>query len=430
MDDNNLQLQNSRGLYWLRCDLRLADNLALTNLCRECTDALIVWSPSKSYLRAGAARKSYIDRSLAAFDEQIKLRGLNLVRLKDSIDSSLTKILTELKIKKIFFSEHISPEEKAEETAVKRAAANCNVAVFEYPQSTLLTESNLPFQVQEMPLVFTDFRKRLENAQFSKKCEIEKPLEVPVKWPKQIEFATADQSTARNDSSPETQFSAGEQVGLAQLNYYLFDSKLVLNYKETRNGFEFEDSTKFSPFLAVGSPSPRTVYSELKRFEAEIEENESTYWVFFELLWRDYFKFLAQRFGPQMFVLEGIPTNLAKKPKVVPQADKTIFETWVNGQTSEPFINANMIELKKTGWMSNRGRQNVASYLIHDLCQPWVWGAQHFEAELIDYDPESNWGNWLYLSGNGTDPRARKFDIQRQASMYDPNRTYQQKWTN
>ena len=87
-----------------------------------------------------------------------------------------------------------------------------------------------------------------------------------------------------------------------------------------------------------------------------------------------------------------------------------------------------MIELKKTGWMSNRGRQNVASFLVHNLNLPWTWGAEYFEKMLIDYDPESNWGNWLYLSGKGSDPRAREFNTQKQAKDYDTQGLYQEKW--
>ena len=87
-----------------------------------------------------------------------------------------------------------------------------------------------------------------------------------------------------------------------------------------------------------------------------------------------------------------------------------------------------MNELNSTGWMSNRGRQNVASYLIHDLGLNWTWGASYFEKKLIDYDPDVNWGNWLYLSGRGSDPRARKFNTQKQAMTYDPNGEYQKRW--
>jgi len=87
-----------------------------------------------------------------------------------------------------------------------------------------------------------------------------------------------------------------------------------------------------------------------------------------------------------------------------------------------------MRELNQTGFMSNRGRQNVASYLIHDLKINWLHGAKYFEKMLIDYDPDINYGNWLYLSGNGTDPRSRKFNIEKQAQDYDPDKNFRNLW--
>jgi len=87
-----------------------------------------------------------------------------------------------------------------------------------------------------------------------------------------------------------------------------------------------------------------------------------------------------------------------------------------------------MIELAETGWMSNRGRQNVASYLVHELGIDWRWGAAYFESLLIDYDPSSNYGNWMYVAGVGNDPRARVFSMERQAQQYDPKGLHQQTW--
>ena len=89
-----------------------------------------------------------------------------------------------------------------------------------------------------------------------------------------------------------------------------------------------------------------------------------------------------------------------------------------------------MIELKETGWMSNRGRQDVASYWTKELQQDWSIGASYFESLLIDYDVHSNYGNWMYNAGVGNDPRDRKFNIQLQAKRYDPNREYRKLWLN
>lgn len=104
------------------------------------------------------------------------------------------------------------------------------------------------------------------------------------------------------------------------------------------------------------------------------------------------------------------------------------IKNWINGTTAAPFVNANMIELQQTGWMSNRGRQNVASYFAKDLLIDWRIGAAYFEAMLIDYDVHSNYGNWMYVSGVGNDPRNRKFNIELQASNYDGQSKFQNLW--
>ena len=100
----------------------------------------------------------------------------------------------------------------------------------------------------------------------------------------------------------------------------------------------------------------------------------------------------------------------------------------MEGRTREPFVNANMRELAATGWISNRGRQNVASYWSKQLKQDWRIGASWFESQLLDYDVHSNWGNWMYNSGVGNDPRDRVFNIRRQAEQYDSSGKYQRLW--
>ena len=107
------------------------------------------------------------------------------------------------------------------------------------------------------------------------------------------------------------------------------------------------------------------------------------------------------------------------------------LEKWIEGRTGEPFVDANMIELKLTGFISNRGRQNVASYLCNDLKIDWRFGAAYFEQQLIDYDVCNNWGNWAYLAGIGNDPRPnRYFDIIKQAQIYDADGNFQKLWLN
>jgi deoxyribodipyrimidine photo-lyase len=134
-------------------------------------------------------------------------------------------------------------------------------------------------------------------------------------------------------------------------------------YKHTRNGLLGADySSKLSPWLANGSLSPRTVYREIRRYERERVKNNSTYWLVFELIWRDYFSFLARKYPRRIFSRSG-----PRRRRIRWSDDREAFRSWRNGETGQHFIDANMREIAATGFMSNRGRQNVASFLARNL---------------------------------------------------------------
>jgi len=162
----------------------------------------------------------------------------------------------------------------------------------------------------------------------------------------------------------------------------------------------------------------------VKQYEKERKKNQSTYSLIFELIWRDYFRFITKKHGNKVFKIEGI-----KNTRDSWRRDSADFKRWCEGQTGVPFVDANMRELKFSGFMSNRGRQNVASFLVNDLGIDWTWGASYFESQLIDYDVCSNWGNWMYVGGVGNDPREnRYFNILRQGKNYDRNGDYVRLW--
>ena len=154
---------------------------------------------------------------------------------------------------------------------------------------------------------------------------------------------------------------------------------------------------------------------EVELYEAERVKNDSTYWLKFELLWRDFFIFMSAKHGSHLFRSGG----LQDKP-IEWIDDRILFEAWCEGKTGYPLVDANMRELRETGYMSNRGRQNVASFLTKNLGLDWRLGAEWFESQLIDHDPSLNYGNWNYAAGIGNDTREfRWFNINKQASS-DP----------
>ncbi|OCF57338.1 hypothetical protein L486_04794 [Kwoniella mangroviensis CBS 10435] len=216
------------------------------------------------------------------------------------------------------------------------------------------------------------------------------------------------------------------------------------HYKETRNGLLGEGfSTKFSTWLSLGVLSPKVVGWRVgELLDAQGRDKEvwkNAYWILFELLWRDYFQYTlnpnSSLFNPDGFSsqISTYPQDLRPNPSEWHQAnledpnDKA--RRWCEGRTGVPFIDANMRELVETGWMSNRGRQNVASFLTKDLYCDWRIGAEFFEMHLIDYDTCSNWGNWQYQAGVGNDPRSsRQFNPIKQANDYDVDNGFVRTW--
>ena len=293
-------------------------------------------------------------------------------------------------------------------------------------ERTLFKEHQLPFLVQELPEVFTKFRKLVEKYSTVLPTVQTATFSSLDSLTVKLTYEKIKPTTLTKDHRSAVPFEGGETQGLKEVAYYFKQTRLILKYKETRNELLGRDySSKFSPFLALGCISVRQVYEDLKQFEQEFESNESTYWLFFELLWREYFQWVALKHGKNLF----LPLGLRPDKPVTKGFNQKAFERWKNGTTPDEFVNSNMKELVETGFMSNRGRQNVASYLIHDMGIEWRAGAAHFENHLIDYDPASNYGNWLYLAGRGNDPRPfRKFDTIFQANRYDPDKKFVSTW--
>ena len=286
---------------------------------------------------------------------------------------------------------------------------------------------DINFEISKTPQVFTVFRKKLEKyiairkeVALTKQPESNRIKNSTV-IPSLEDLGFHNFETHTHSAFP---FKGGQTEALKRLNNYFFNTKKLGFYKNTRNGLVGVDySSKFSPWLANGSISTRTIYWKVKQFEQDYFKNQSTYWLIFELIWRDYFKYISLKHGNQIFKLEGIQKKAYEWSK-----DEDQINAWIHGKTRSDFVNANMIELKATGWMSNRGRQNVASYFAKTLELDWRIGAAYFESLLIDYDVHSNYGNWMYVSGVGNDPRNRKFNVQLQAERYDANGKFRSLW--
>jgi len=420
-----------RALLWLRNDLRLHDHEILA-VDRDCLLPVYCFDPRRyaqhalDFPKTGPFRAQFLLQTVADLRQSLQARGGDLLVAVGKPEDIIPPLARKIKAEAVFVEHEVTAEEHAVE---RRLEAALDISLQRYWGHSLLHPDDLPFAIDELPDVYTPFRRAVE-----KRTPIRAPYPTPATmpaFPDEVEPGPLPSLHDLGLTAPPADprgvmtFHGGETAALARLEDYIWQRQCLAQYKETRNGLLGERySSKFSPWLACGALSPRWIYHEVRRFEQEITANDSTYWLIFELLWRDYFRFVAMKYGNRIFHAGGLSN---KTPRWKP--DRTAFDAWRRGETNEPFIDANMRELACTGFMSNRGRQNVASFLCHDLRLDWRWGAAWFESCLIDYDVCSNQGNWLYLAGFGNDPRqGRKFNIRRQAERYDPDNRYVQHW--
>ncbi len=431
-----------RVLVWLRRDLRLHDNETLADLPLGTAAVLPVYcfDPREfapdTYIGApktGPHRAAFLLQAVADLRRRLQAIGSDLYVTCGEPETILPDLARRLGATHLRAQRAYTPEEQAAETAVELALRPQRLTIAAPDSHPLHHPDDLPFAVARCPLGFTKFRQEVE-----KRVPIRPVFPTVTHLPAYpatlgnggpMPLLTAlghAPATAAIDPRTAHPFRGGETAGLARLTDYLWTRRLISTYKQTRNGLIGEAfSSKLSAWLALGCLSAREVWREVTRYEAEFGATDDTYWLRFELLWRDFFQFVAERVGPDLFRRAGLR---GQAPRFV-QPDAAAFQRWTEGRTNEPFVDAAMRELRLTGWTSNRMRQNVASYLINTLHLDWRHGAAWFESRLVDYDPAANWGNWQYLAGTGTDAReGRAFDIHQQARAYDPTGAYRRYW--
>ncbi len=423
-----------KGLVWFRNDLRVNDNESLANAIIEnetviavyCFDPRHYQETRFGFKKTEQFRAQFLIESVTQLKQNLEKLNISLLVYHQKPEDCLLEIIADNRINSVYFQEEWTSEEKEVLENIK-SKVPASIAFKGSYNQFLFHPEDLPFSIPMVPKVFTQFRNQCEKLTkvrsefkvqaFSKENQITNETLIPSL--KTLGFAdfTVDSRTA-------FPFHGGEDEALKRLKHYFWETKKLSVYKLTRNGLIGTDfSSKFSPWLANGSISAKTIYWKIIEYEQEIEKNDSTYWLIFELIWRDYFKYISMQNGNSIFKIGGI---LHKNYEW--KTNPSTIKNWINGKIHEPFVNANMIELQQTGWMSNRGRQNVASYFAKNLELDWRIGAAYFEAMLIDYDVHSNYGNWMYVAGVGNDPRDRKFNIKLQAENYDGQSKFQNLW--
>ena len=414
------------GLYWFNNDLRLHDNANLLKTALEVDDLLCIYCLDPQSLmpnRYGLAtispnRLRFLKESLLDLDRQLQKLDQHLIVCYQTAVKAIHDIASSYQVSYIYRSRHPGYYENQQWLALQKQLPL--VQFVETDTHTLFTLDQLPFPLAKLPDTFTQFKNSVTQ------LSVVKPMQAVGFLPPSPKLKTDWLSRFPDYSKSEHEIfiSGGETAALKQLIHY-FSSDNASHYKKHRNELDgWENSSKFSSWLANGNLSVRQICFNLTQYEQQSGANESTYWLFFELLWREYFQWYAHHHGKHLFAFRGI-----KQQKPLTSFYPERFQKWCNGNTPYALVNACMKQLNKTGFMSNRGRQIVASCLVNELAVDWRYGATYFEQQLLDYDVASNWGNWQYLAGVGADPRGKRhFDFEKQTQQYDPDGLFINKW--
>ena len=412
--------------YWIRNDLRLHDNRTWEALCAHraahAPDAPVFavlsgpsgWDEASpwGWPRFSEARKNFWKSSAAGF-----ARAWNNAQLGELLECwgkapyEWTGAPELPQGSCLFASRGHGFDESAAEAQTEQWAQLKGLEVHWAENHDVWDPSDWNFRLKDLPPTFTGFRKKLEKGT---------PLVLPA-FAQPLAYAAAPALLPEHHHHTSFPFAGDEASALAHVRQFIWESDGLARYKETRNGLlGVPYSGKISPWLATGGLSVRWVWAEVVRFERERGRTDGSEWFLLELLWRSYFLWAARADGPKLFGPQ--PTHF--------QPEKSsAFLKWSRGETPDSFVNAGMHELVATGYLSNRLRQNVASFFIHNLGLPWAVGASFMEHHLLDYETASNWGNWAYIAGVGRNPGNRQpFNTVRQADFYDPDGTYRRTW--
>ncbi|WP_413282723.1 DASH family cryptochrome [Vibrio sp. MA40-2] len=430
-----------KAIYWFSNDLCLQDNRSLAALLTQADQIAFVyvvdprWFEADNYQhkRLGQHRWRLICQSMQQLDSQLRAHGHQLSLFSGHVEQVMISLVKEHQINAVGHCAQIGLYEQRAWQKIQQSLPE--VEFVSDWDTTLFSERQLTLSKQHLSS-FSKFRKLVEkeplhpfNPTVISLRSLPSPLVLPTTTPdalgtdwKHLPTFSINSSTLKPHD--ESEFHGGELNVIEHLEGY-FQTLHPRSYKQTRNALDgWQNSTKMSHFLALGNLSARQLWHQLKQYEVQYGANESTYWIGFELLWRDYFQWSALLLNDQLFRFQG---GAERAPST--RYNEERFQQWCEGNTPFSLVNALMTELNQTGYMTNRGRQIAASCLVNELGVDWRFGAAYFQQQLVDHDVASNWGNWQYIAGVGADPRGgRHFNIEKQTLQFDPDGSYRNKW--
>ncbi len=394
-------------------DLRTHDHPALYEGVKEGSVLPIYIKNAKN---KRTAKDAWIDQSLKALKDKFNNQDQSFLILDGDVKDTLSKLITEMGATQVSWNVSFTKQGREEDKDLREYLNSLDVNVNEYNGQTLFPFKNIFNQAGGPYKVFTPFYKKCLQEELIKPYP--EPEIDPFKYVGNLTSEVIDNTPKTNwEAKLSGYWSAGEDAAYKQIE--LFVNEGLNDYKTGRDYPAKDVVSKLSPYLAVGSLSIRRLYVELS---IESLDNESNLEAFYrQLIWRDFSYYTLVHF-PEI-TEEPLRDNFNYFPW---KNEPTELKAWKNGKTGYPFVDAAMRELWETGYMHNRARMVVGSFLVKHLLINWKIGYAWFEETLIDFDPANNAMGWQWVTGSGIDssPYFRVFNPLTQSEKFDPSAKY------
>jgi len=396
-------------IWWIRRDLRLTDNPALHSAL-QAGSVIPVFILDPAFDSASARRKEFLYEGLHALDKDLRERNSYLVIRQGKPIEVLRQLIQETGATQIFAEEDFTPYARKRDAEIQQnLPLNLIQGQTVHHPTSVLKADGKPYTV------YTPYSK-VWKAKLPSKLNL-----YPA--PEKINTPFNIKSEPLPPFKITPLFPAGEKEALVQLEEFLF--KRIYSYGEDRNRMDLDGTSSLSPYLRFGMIGLRqAVHATRNSYLVTRNLQGSETWLN-ELIWREFYIQILYHFP--YVAKTAFNKSLANIPW---RNNMSEFEAWKRGETGVPVVDAAMRQLKEIGWMHNRARMIVASYLVKDLLIDWRWGEAWFMENLLDGDPAANNGGWQWTSGTGTDaaPYFRVFNPVLQSAKFDPNGDYIRKW--
>lgn len=409
------------SIWWIRRDLRLTDNQALTEALRQGGDVLPLFVLDPALLESswvGEKRTAFLLGGLRALDADLRSRGSRLIVRRGNPQQVLPQLIAESGATAVFAERDHSPFARQRDAAVDALVPlTLTDGVSVHAPGLIRSDVGTPYTV------FTPFSRRWKSLPAPTRADIF-PAPQQISTPAEIISETLPEAPWE-----ETRFPPGEAEARRRLAAFVSgDLPSVYDYANQRNRPDLDGASALSPYLRFGMISPRLAalgaLTAMQRAPSADARTGAESWLN-ELIWREFYINILHDFP---HVRRG---SFRPAYDTIPWANNPAdFDAWRAGQTGYPFIDAAMRQLTATGWMHNRTRMAVASFLVKDLLIDWRWGERWFMQRLLDGDPAANNGGWQWTAGVGTDaaPYFRIFNPVAQGQKFDPNGDFVRRW--